>query len=375
MTFTHTARFSVRTVAVVVALLLVLAAGPATVSAQEARAGGVVTIEAGETHTGDLAVTAGTVIVAGTLDGDLDATAGNVVVTGTVTGDVRAVAGSVTIDGDVGGDVGAAGGSVVVGRQAAVDGTVEAAAGSVRVDGTVGGDLRVGAEDVVIGPGARIDGNVEYEAQTFDVAPGAAVGGTIEEVDDIGFTAVPSWAGVQFGESVVPTGAFAVYGLFVNLLLGAMLLLVAPRFARRVTATGTGEAVKSGAVGLLTFVGVPVVLVVLLVTVVGIPLSLAGLFAYLLALWAGSVYGALVLGTWLLSYGDVENRWAALGLGLLLLAVVAFVPFGELLQFLVLLVGLGALVLALTRRFGDSSEGEVGVDGDEDEDSTVGSPV
>ncbi|MFB6155704.1 MAG: polymer-forming cytoskeletal protein [Haloferacaceae archaeon] len=368
---TSTSTLRTRAATALVVFLLVLAAVPAAVSAQETRAGGIVTVDAGETHTGDLVATAGTVIVAGTVDGNLDVTAGTVVVSGTVTGDVSGAAGSVTIDGDVGGDVAVAGGSVVLGRGATVGGTMEVGAGSVRVDGTVRGDLRVGAEDVVLGPTASVGGNVEYDSQNFDAAPGATVGGTVRQVDDVGFTAVPRY-GIPFGGFAVPRGTFAVYGFLVNLLLGAVLLVLLPGFSRRVTEFGTGEAAKSGVVGLLSLVGVPVVLVILLVTIIGIPLSLAGLFVYLLALWAASVYGALVLGTWLLSLVDVESRGGGLFLGLLLVALAALIPFGELLQFVVLLVGLGALVLALWGRSASSSGGDSSVGGEEGEGGEPG---
>jgi len=56
--------------------------------------------------------------------------------------------------------------------------------------------------------------------------------------------------------------------------------------------------------------------VVLAVTVVGIPLSIAGLLTYLLVLWVAFVYGALVVGTWLLDRGGYESRWGALAVGL-----------------------------------------------------------
>ena len=130
--------------------------------------------------------------------------------------------------------------------------------------------------------------------------------------------------------------------------LGAALLLAVPRFTSVVTAVGAQKTLRSGGVGLLALVGVPVALLVVALTVVGIPLSLAGLVAFALLLWVAFVYGTLVTGTWLLSLVDREGRWLALGVGLVAVTLVGLAPFvGGIVEFLVLLVGLGAFVLAV----------------------------
>jgi cytoskeletal protein CcmA (bactofilin family) len=352
---------------------LLLAAVPLAASAQttdDERFGGTVIVDDGETVDG-LETVAGTVIVRGTVDGDLAATAGTVVITGTVTGDAEVVAGSLVVEGAVDGDLRAAGGSVVLRDTSRVGGAVEAAAGSVTLDGAVDGDARLAGEEIRIGPVASVGGSVEYDASTFVLADGAAVGGTVTEVDEVNIVFTPFFGApgdVEFPSgSVFPPGTFAVYGLFVNALLGVVLLAIAPAFADRVTDLGTTRTLRSGGVGLLTLVAVPVALLVLAITVIGLPLSLVGAVLFALTLWIVQIYGALVVGTATLALFDRETRWGALAAGLLLLLVLPFVPLGvgELVRFVVLLVGLGAFVLALRGESG--REGSPGsTDGQED---------
>ncbi|MDS0298561.1 polymer-forming cytoskeletal protein [Halogeometricum sp. S1BR25-6] len=357
-----------RLLAVVVALLVFTgsAVGVASAQAQQAPFGPAVTVAEGETYSGTLEAAAGTVVVAGTVDGDVQALAGNVVVTetGRVTGDVGVAAGSVTIDGTVDGDVRTASGTLLVGSTAVIGGNLEAGAGDVRLAGTVDGDVTVGADSFLVGSTAVVGGSVTYDAETFGVADGASVAGTVTRDENL-VTTTPV-VGDPDG-FVLPESVVAAYWLLVNLVLGAVLLLVAPRFAARVTNVGTERTVRSGGVGLLALVGVPVALVLTLLTVVGIPLSIAGFVLFALVLWVTSVYGALVLGTWLLSLTEYESRWAALAVGLLLVALVGFVPFaGGVLQFLVLLVGLGAFALALRGEGGETGGDSAGaVGGDE----------
>jgi len=64
--------------------------------------------------------------------------------------------------------------------------------------------------------------------------------------------------------------------------------------------------------------------------------------------WAATVYGAVVLGTWLLSLGDYRNRWAALVVGVVAVTVVQRIPVvGGVARLVVLVIGLGALATVL----------------------------
>jgi cytoskeletal protein CcmA (bactofilin family) len=345
-------------VLLVVGLLLVgsvpaLALAQETAENGETRAGGIVRVGPGETVSGDLDATGGTVVVAGTVDGDLEAVGGTVVVSGTVTGDVTAVAGSVTVEGDVGGSVDALGGNVLVRDGARVGGSLEAAAGAIQLDGEVVGNARLGGDEVTLGPTAVVGGDLEYDAETFDVAPGASVAGTTTQNDDLSFNVGSPFAGgVDFAVPTIPPIVAVAYGFLANLLLGAVLLLAVPRFAEEVVDVGTNEALKSGGVGLLTLVGVPILLVVLLLTIVGIPLSLLGFVVFAFALWVGQVFGAYLVGRKAFDLADRPSRWGALVVGLLVLAVLELVPFGlgGIVSFVVLLLGLGALALALYER-------------------------
>jgi cytoskeletal protein CcmA (bactofilin family) len=363
-----------------VVAFLVVGSIPALTLAQETqaddetRAGGIVRVGPDETVSGNLDATGGTVLVLGTVDGDLEAVGGTVVVSGTVTGDVQAVAGSVTIEGDVDGSVDALGGSVLVRDGARIGGSLEAAAGAIQLDGEVVGNARLGGDEVTLGPTAVVGGNLEYDAETFDVAPGASIAGTTTQNDELSFNVGSPFAGgVDFAVPTIPPIVVVAYGFLANLLLGAVLLLAAPRFAEQVVDVGTNRALQSGGVGLLTIVGVPILLVVLLLTIVGIPLSLLGLVVFVLALWIGQVFGAYLVGTKALDLADRSSRWGALVVGLLALAVLELVPYGlgGVVSFVVLLLGLGALALALYER----SRGDQGRPAETTDEGPEGRPT
>ncbi|MCJ0618331.1 polymer-forming cytoskeletal protein [Haloarcula hispanica] len=337
----------VATLALVSLVLLSTVAG--TVAAQSYQgASGTIIIGPDETYDSVEGV-AGTVIVRGTVTGDVETAAGTVHVTeaGEVGGNIEAAAGTVRIDGTVGGNVSVAGGTVEIGETAQIGGHLEAGAGFLAIHGTVDGTVRAGAEEFVLGPTASVGGDVRYDAATFTRDPEATIGGSVVQDESIGDSAGP-----DSGEFALPSWIGVVYGLLVNLLLGAILLAAFPSFSARVAGHVAERPAKSGGVGLLTLVAVPVVLVVLLFTIVGIPLSLVGAVIFGVAVWVAVVYGQFAAGSWALSLADRENRWLALVVGLIGFAILGAIPVvGWVFELLALLLGLGALALTLRESY------------------------
>ena len=337
-TRTQTRARSAIAVALVVCCALALIPTAAVAQADE-RTGGTVVVEEGET-----------------VD-ELEAVGGTVVVEGTVEGDATIVGGTVRIDGDVGGDLEATGGSVTI--AGTVDGDVEGAAGSVELteSGTVGDDLRIGAGSVTID--GAVDGNAEVGADTIRLGEDAAIAGDLRYGGDLEGNTDAVAGEIQHDSSLGVTGEFgpaipftpwlvSAYALAANLLLGAVLLGLFPRFSDRVADHVASAPARSGLVGLGVLVGVPILLVAVAITVIGIPLAFVGAFGFALLIWVGIVYGRFAVAAWLLSLIGAENRWLALVVGLVAGALLAEVPYvGGLVNFVVFLLGLGALVRGL----------------------------
>ncbi|WP_225336313.1 polymer-forming cytoskeletal protein [Halomicrobium urmianum] len=344
--------------AFVVSAVLLLSLGTGVAAAQSFEgAGGTIVVESDETYESVEGV-AGSIVVRGTVTGDVSGVAGNVHVAegGSVEGSIEAAAGTVRIDGIVGGDVDVGGGHVEVSETGRIGGDLNAGAGFLAVNGAVGGDVRAGAETIVIGPNANVGGEFRYDANEFSRDENATVaGGVVED---------PNLAG-----NVGPTGEFfsvppvlvSVYGFFVNLLLGAVLLAAFPAFSSSVAARVADDTVRSGGAGFLTLIAVPIALVFVAITLVGIPLAVVGAVVFGLLVWIGTVYGQYAVGAWALGLADVDNRWLALVVGLVGFALLGAIPVvGGLVGFVALLLGLGALALGLRDRYRSRREPRIG---------------
>jgi cytoskeletal protein CcmA (bactofilin family) len=345
----------------VVLAVVVIVATAGVAAAQSTRAGGSVVVAEGET-VGDLRAAGGTVVVRGTVDGDLRGYAGTVVVeeTGVVTSDLQASAGSINVLGTVEGDVEGAAGSVSVGPEAVVGEDLTVAAADLVVAGTVEGSVKAAVQRLNLAETASVAGGVQYSSDAeFVRADGATVGGPVSAVDNL---SVDAGLG-DIAQSAGPLGfVFGVYGVLVTLLFGAVLLVAFPEFTDAVAAEVHGEPLRSGGVGLGGLIGIPLVLVLVAVTVVGLPLSILGFMALGLVVFAAAALAEYTVGAWALSYTDVDSRWIALVAGVLGVAILSRIPLvGRLVDFVVFLLGFGAVLTLLYRRYrryrGDRSGG------------------
>lgn len=345
-----------RALVLVVVLALLLQAGTGIAAAQSFEgAAGTIVVEEGETVDSIEAVGT-TIVVRGTVTGDVSGAAADVQVaeSGRIGGNLQVAAATIRVDGSVDGNVNAAGATVEIGETATIGGNLEVGASYALIDGAVAGDVRAGAETLELGPNADVGGEFRYDAATFTQDPDAAVaGGVVQDPDIQGPT------GPDFQPFVLPSWVGVVYGLFASLLLGVVLLAVFPRFSSGVASRVAEEPLKSGGVGLLTLVAVPILLVLVAITIIGIPLTILGAIAFGITVWVGSVYGQYAVGAWVLNRLDSDNRWLALVVGLVGFAILGLIPIlGGLLNFVAFLLGLGAFTLGLRDGYRNRGRGE-----------------
>ncbi|WP_255198189.1 polymer-forming cytoskeletal protein [Halorarius litoreus] len=325
-----------RPIALLLVALLVLSIAPVPVAA-DSRTGSRVVVEDGKTVS-DLTATAGVVVVRGTVDGDLEAYGGRVVIEegGRVTGRLRASAGTVVVNGTVKGTALAYGGNVLVGESGRVERSFGGAAGTMRIDGLVVGDATVAAGTVTLGESATIRGDLNYDGELVD--RGATIGGTVRGVGDLAL--LPSVP--------IPGLVLSAYWFAANAALGALVLVLFPRFAWAAANTIAVEPLRTTATGVAALVGGLLAILVTALTVVGIPLALVGAAVLFAACWAGAVLGRFAVGSWLLSFVDRDGKWASLVVGLVVVGVLVRLPVvGDGFRAVVLLAGLGTVVLGL----------------------------
>jgi hypothetical protein len=213
--------------------------------------------------------------------------------------------------------------------------------GPIVVLGQVSGSVIAVNGDVTLGPGAQVRGDV-MAGGTVTADPQAQVSGSVSE--GVAFTLQGPLEAV---------GRFVIWlALSVStLLLGAALVLLAPRGADAVHAAASTAPWPSAGWGLGATVGLPAFAVLLVASVLGLPLGLTLLLALAFLLFAGFALSAWVVGR--LLWSPPRSRWLALLFGWLVASAAIAVPrLGAVVWVLAAGFGLGAATVATWRARG-----------------------
>ena len=223
-----------------------------------------------------------------------------------------------------------------------VGGDVLAAADLVGINGMMGRDVTARSDRLNIGPSGEIDGHLKYIGRRqAEISAGAKLANPIEVTY---LKRGPNYSqGAYYWHQTLFWGA--------GFLLGLVILLLAPGFFFDVSQAckKIGPAMGFGALFLFA---TPIAALIVCATIVGLGVGLPVLAVYGIAIYATKIFVGAWLGELLLGagvgFGPIVGRMA---LGLLILRAVRMLPYVGLLSgLLTVLLGLGAIVLAIHRR-------------------------
>ena len=269
------------------------------------------------------------------------------------------------------GDLVLFGGNATLQEESRVIGDVFLMGGNVTVAGEVTGDVVLLGGNVELLPTANVHGDAVAIGGSLTRAAGARVGGQVVEGGEIvgpfEFTlpfdfrfpshrTIGPFDSLRIGRSLVLN---LVWFGFVSLLAAAVAVLVVmfwPEPTDRTGRAAIAQPILGGGLGFLTIVVAPFVIIMLAITILLFPVSIAG---FVLVMSAG-LFGWIALGLEVGKRLAEAFKWelqppAAAGLGTLVLTLVIgsiglILPcVGWLAPFLVASIGLGAVMLT---RFG-----------------------
>jgi hypothetical protein len=219
-----------------------------------------------------------------------------------------------------------------------VDGTVFALNGDVLVNGSVSDDVIAMNGRVVAGGGARIGGDVASRDDAR-ISPGATVEGDVESVSRrFAFGQVGLVAAIVIWVAVIVS----------TLVFGLLLLLIAPRAADAFADAGRTAVGASIGLGIAAAIGLPIVGLLLLASVLGLPLGVVVLLTLGFLYMLGYVASAYFLGRVILR--PPTNRFLAYLVGWGILSVAAAIPVLNAIVLVAATVyGLGMIVVAVFR--------------------------
>ena len=227
-----------------------------------------------------------------------------------------------------------------------VDGDVVLVSGDVVVNGRIDGDLITIGGQARLLPRAFVSGDVRYGDERPVVAGSAIVRGVVTQKNGLdSLNLVPFLGALIF-----------LVGTFIStVLLGLLLLLIAPRAADAIEARSHERIGPLIAIGIAIAIALPIAAVIAAVTIVGLPLAFVILLSLLPLAAIAYCTSAWVLGRRMVK--APHNRYLAFLAGVALLEAVSLIPVvGWLVGFAAAVFGFGLIGAAIGRAREGSSQ-------------------
>lgn len=256
---------------------------------------------------GDIFCVADNIFISGTINGDLICATNNIVMRGVINGDLRAVAGKLaTISGKVEKNVNILAENLNLPRLSSVGRDLLAMATQANIDGSIGRDIDANFSRVAIS--GHIGGDVNLDvggkniSNPLEIKDQAYIGGSINYKAPTKKITVSDEAYVngrikhqlkEAGEKHKKTFGFGwFYSLVTSLIIGLIIAGFFKKRVKKIIGIMTEEARGSFGWGALLFFLVPAALIIIMITIIGIPLALLlGIFWFFFLLFTKIIAG------------------------------------------------------------------------------------
>ena len=365
--------------------LLVL---PLTVSAYSLKNDNSVYVPKDQVIEGNLYAVGANLTIEGKVTGDVICAGQSININGDVAGDVICAGQSININGKIGGNLRVVGNSINFNGQAARNAMIFGAtivtaasstigwdllilgdtfelrgnigrdlygsAGKVNLAGQVGKnlDLNFGAQKnnsqpLVIANTAKINGQVKYKSdKDAAIDPGAAITGEVIHNFPTAVTKKSNLAdlGWWWGKLI---------SIFSALVIGLVVISFWREQIIKITDLMLAKTGPALGWGILALILTPIIIIILLITIIGLPLAFI-----LLALWLIAVYASKILVGILIGRSLINNYWVkkkdslilAMIIGIIIAYLIFALPFiGWVVALFAILWGLGGIMLAFRK--------------------------
>jgi hypothetical protein len=315
------------TTGILVLFLLLL---PTGVTALASYSGNQVSID--QPVSDDVFATGGIITVNAPID-SLIAAGGTITLNAPVKGDVIVAGGRVVANNNIGGKLVAAGGTVEVNGDVGTNALITGGTVTVNPRATIGRDATISGGTIT--NSGHVVGNLSVHSQNF--ADTGTVGGTstIVHTDPGIFSGILTVLGILFS-----------IGL---LILGLLLLKIAPARYRVVEDEVTKSPVVKLVVGFVGLIVAGILLVLLAITIIGLPVAIVTGLLIIIGIVCSVFFVSSAIGRLLFGWLKMEIKdWHAFIAGFVILSILFRVPVaGVIILIITISLGFGALLYAV----------------------------
>ena len=322
------------------------------------------TVEISGTVNGDVFVLGGQVFIDGIVNGDVLVAGGSVEISGKVTKNVRLLAGQALITGQIGENITAVTATIELSPSSSVGRNVVIISGNTDLESRVGNNVRLYSSSVRISDGIR--GKVMAYVGQLRLTSKVIIGGTLEYWSNKnalidpnakvkgGITHHPSFfyeffhskllKGLKIGSKL----AALLMNFFYSFIIGLVMLRYFSHRVERTIATLNSKPVQSLVAGIVLLFLLPITMLVLIITILGVPFALALLSLTVVGLYTAKVFSILWLSTHIFRKLEFKkHRRLYFSFGLISYFILTIIPYlGPVVTVAALLFGIGGAALS-----------------------------
>lgn len=309
-------------------------------------------------------ITGGTVELNGNIDGDLFVASQNVTINGKITGSLFTASQNININGIVENNIYLAGAMLKVKSQ--IDGSAFLAGQNIYIEdgATISKDAFIGASKIY--HNGAIYRDLTSSSQSLSI--GGKIGGDLnyrsnDKADFLNGSKVvgeTKWKKVD-PKTDSPKSMFSIFNLYMllfsilaSLVIWLFIRLISPNFWTNLAEGISIAPLKTLGFGFLALILTPIASVILMITVIGIPLSFILLSLYIILIYISKIIVSTLIGFWFQKKFNLSNGqtfWLFL-LGLIILSVLEIIPIvGWILGLLIASLGFGFVVLYMKNNY------------------------
>lgn len=257
----------------------------------------------------------------------------------------------------------------IAGKSISIDGNVGRdaflAGSDVSINSNIGRNVQVFASTFRIGNNAVINGDINVLAGNISIADGAVINGTVTYYDTATAN-IPSYVKTNIikdtradndelktNPSLTSKIQDRIFWSIANFVLFALTLLIAPGLFKKISdanrSGSVGTYLKSLGFGFLLLFFVPLLAIILIVTLIGMPFGFISLLLYVLLIIYSTVFVGYLIGDTI--FKDKMNNYLKGLIGIVIIEVLKIIPvIGGIVSFATVSISLGLLVVAILKK-------------------------
>jgi len=307
-----------------------------------------------EQSNADLFTIGNTISITGNVKNDLFAAGSTISISNEIQDDLRAAGATITIGSKIKGETMLAGGQITLLPTAVLEKNSYIAGNQIILDGTINDNITVKGERVALN--GTINGNINIETSNLIIGEKAIVKGTLSYKSPQQST-IPDTAKIkeiQYQEKVIehrqPMQRMdSIFKLLTSLATALLFFAIFRKNIGKIVTETFSDFGKKTLAGLGFSILTPIATIMILVTFIGIPISILLGITYFLFIMLSKIGATMIFGTWIFSLfkktgNKYEVTWLTIITGSIAMFAISIIPIvGSLIYAIFFLAAFGQL--------------------------------